>query len=59
MVAVELIVKNPLGSAADSEISAAANASAICMGVASSDAATALSLVDCSGDNPPSGKYGT
>src|SRR5215472_7956209 len=34
-------------------------ASAICMGVACSDAATALSSDDCSGVKPPSGKNGT
>jgi len=32
------------------------HASATCMGVASSDAATSLSSDDCSGENPPSGK---
>jgi hypothetical protein len=35
------------------------HASATCMGVALSEAAIASSFDDCSGENPPSGKYGT
>ena len=34
-------------------------ASAVCIGVAPSRAATSLSVDDCSGLKPPSGKYGT
>ena len=35
------------------------HASATCIGVASSRPATDANVVDCSGENPPSGKKGT